>query len=100
MPRRNRRADAHPGRPLGSGVGGTSTETGPAGDPDRYHVRRITGSRATKDYRCPGCDHLVVSGTPHVVAWPDRPRGDEERRHWHTGCWAARGRRGVTRRWS
>lgn len=75
-------------------------ESGPSGDPDQYHVRRVQASRAAKDYRCPGCDHLVKSGTAHVVAWPDRPGGDDERRHWHSGCWNGRGSRGITRRWS
>jgi len=49
-----------------------------------------------------------VPGTPHVVAWPaDGARmaggvGVEERRHWHTACWANRLRRGpgVRRRGS
>jgi hypothetical protein len=32
-----------------------------------------------------------------VVAWPVDERGDErDRRHWHTGCWRARDRRGPT----
>jgi hypothetical protein len=44
------------------------------------------GDRA---YRCPGCDQEVV-GVPHVVAWRHDP---DDRRHWHTPCWAARDRR-------
>ena len=44
-------------------------------------------------YLCPGCAQDVVS-VPHVVAWPhDDPDG---RRHWHTPCWEARGRRAPT----
>lgn len=44
-------------------------------------------------YLCPGCAQEVV-GVAHVVAWPT---GDpDNRRHWHTPCWAARGRRGPT----
>ena len=40
-----------------------------------------------------GCDQELRASTPHVVAWPEgRP---DDRRHWHTACWAARGRRGV-----
>jgi len=47
-----------------------------------------------KTYRCPGCDQEIRPGTPHVVAWPGDERGDlTDRRHWHTGCWAARDRR-------
>jgi hypothetical protein len=55
-------------------------------------VRRITGAGSTKPYRCPGCDHLILPATPHVVVWPSVPSlaaadGLSERRHWHTGCW-------------
>ncbi|PVZ14698.1 hypothetical protein C8D89_101565 [Actinomycetospora cinnamomea] len=56
-----------------------------------WTVRSISGTAATKTYRCPGCDQEIVPGTPHVVAWP---AGDDEetveRRHWHTGCWRRR----------
>lgn len=58
-------------------------------------VRRVTGSAATKAYRCPGCDQEIRPATPHVVAFPaDGLGGLEDRRHWHTPCWQARGRRG------
>ena len=68
-----------------------------AGDEDDWVVRQVTGSAATRAYRCPGCDQEIRPATPHVVAWPSWP--DEEsalaqRRHWHTACWRARGRRG------
>lgn len=56
-------------------------------------VRPVTGAAATKDYRCPGCDHEIRPATPHLVAWP--AGGPAERRHWHKPCWRARGRRGV-----
>ena len=75
---------------------------------DGWVVRQVTGSAATRAYRCPGCDHEIRPATPHVVAWP-RLRGAEqydaegdpldddaglaERRHWHTACWRARDRR-------
>ncbi|WP_253919048.1 ATP/GTP-binding protein [Dietzia psychralcaliphila] len=100
MPRRHRRAGADRPAPRREGPGGGALESGPLGDPDDYHVRRVPGSRAGKDYRCPGCDQVVLAGTPHVVAWPDRPGGDDERRHWHSGCWSGRSSRGLTRRWS
>jgi hypothetical protein len=59
-----------------------------------YVVRPISGQATTKSYRCPGCDHEIVPGTPHVVVWPaERPGGAEDRRHWHTPCWRARERR-------
>ncbi|MEE2032871.1 ATP/GTP-binding protein [Rhodococcus sp. CC-R104] len=80
----------------------TRTESGPAGFGDeRFTVRTVPGSRATKPYRCPGCDHEIAPGTSHVVAWPtDAIGGAEDRRHWHNGCWKARGTRAPTRRWS
>jgi hypothetical protein len=61
-------------------------------------VRQLTGSSATKAYRCPGCDRLIPPATPHVVAWPVEGGtlsggGAGERRHWHSGCWRARERR-------
>jgi hypothetical protein len=59
-----------------------------------YRVRSVTGANATGTYRCPGCDQLLAAGTPHVVAWPVEDLAAEDRRHWHTGCWSARQRRG------
>jgi hypothetical protein len=67
-----------------------------------YEVRAIAGPRATKLYRCPGCDQQIALGTPHLVVWPadgGESAGDD-RRHWHTPCWARRATRGPTRRWS
>jgi hypothetical protein len=68
---------------------------------EEYVVRPVTGSAATKPYRCPGCDQVIRPATPHVVAWPVVPSllagsagsGVDERRHWHTTCWRARERR-------
>ena len=64
-------------------------------------VRTVSGNATTKTYRCPGCDHEIRPGTPHVVAWPAADYGSvEDRRHWHQGCWSSRTRRGpTTRRW-
>jgi hypothetical protein len=75
-----------------------------------WMVRSIFGGAAVKTYRCPGCMHEIRPGVAHVVAWPVDGRGDEaelpgrlrrtagqgaeDRRHWHTGCWRARDRRG------
>ena len=40
-----------------------------------WQVRQVSGSAATRDYRCPGCDQVIAAGTPHLVAWPAaRPR--------------------------
>ena len=67
----------------------------PAGErvEDGHVVRAVAGTASARPYRCPGCDHELRASTPHVVAWPEgRP---DDRRHWHTACWSARGRRGV-----
>jgi hypothetical protein len=56
-----------------------------------YYVRKITGSSSTKPYRCPGCDQLIPTATPHIVAWP--VEDIELRRHWHTACWAKKDHR-------
>ena len=60
--------------------------------PDGFFVvRMLTGSSSTKPYRCPGCDQMIPTATPHIVAWPV---GDEEnRRHWHKTCWNQRNNR-------
>lgn len=60
-----------------------------------YVVRRLSGS-AGKTYRCPGCDQEIGSAVPHIVAWPAHDVRAEDRRHWHTGCWAAREHRRPT----
>ena len=63
-----------------------------------YEVRTVTGTNATKAYRCPGCDQLIRGGN-HLVVWPVDDIDAEDRRHWHRACWQARGRRapGTTR---
>ena len=56
-----------------------------------YLVRPLTGQRAVKAYRCPGCDHEVAVGVPHQVVWPaDGAGGPGDRRHWHSPCWTRR----------
>ena len=75
-------------------------EVGPDGYD--YEVRPVAGSRATKAYRCPGCDQELKPGIAHVLVWP-ADAGEsavEDRRHWHTHCWANRATRGPTRKWS
>ena len=67
-------------------------------DGEEYEVRPVTGSAATKPYRCPGCDQRIPPATPHTVAWPVvgsmfSETGLDERRHWHNACWRARDRR-------
>ncbi|MGH2829783.1 MAG: hypothetical protein ACRDJM_04810, partial [Actinomycetota bacterium] len=53
--------------------------------PPGWIVKAIQPARATKEYRCPGCNHEIRPGTGHIVAW--KPDSEEERRHWHRGCW-------------
>ncbi|MGH3516041.1 MAG: hypothetical protein ACRDQ7_01185 [Haloechinothrix sp.] len=96
MPRRNRpsRPGREPARPLAVGWG--SRESAQDGE---WLVRSVPGAQTTKTYRCPGCDHEIRPGTPHIVAWPADESGSvTDRRHWHRACWDARGRRGPTRR--
>ncbi|WP_280417017.1 ATP/GTP-binding protein [Nocardia carnea] len=101
MPRRKPRSGRYGAQPqrLGAGLGDVyrRTEAGPDGD--EYVVRTVPGARAVKRYRCPGCDHEVMPGVAHVVAWP-AGGGEADRRHWHRGCWNGRRTRGITRRWS
>ena len=98
MPRQNRRRTDAPeraARPLT--VLGERREVWRG---EEYTVRAVTGQAdAGRQYRCPGCDQLVPSGAPHVVAWPAEDTDAGNRRHWHSACWAARERRapGVQR---
>ncbi|UNB54611.1 hypothetical protein [Mycolicibacterium sp. YH-1] len=87
-------------RTLPPSLAGRRVEQGPDGYD--YEVKPVASSRATKIYRCPGCDHEIRPGTAHVVAWP-ADAGEsavDDRRHWHTACWANRMTRNPTRRWS
>ncbi|MGL4743577.1 MAG: hypothetical protein ACRCXL_04205 [Dermatophilaceae bacterium] len=87
MPRSNRRRRDLESRPLG-GATEVSTQQWRG---RRFHVRRLTGVGATREYRCPGCHQEVLVGTPHVVVWPAEGIGGiAERRHWHARCWSAR----------
>lgn len=113
MPRRNRperrdrgdhrpRPDADPesdGGPdgvSGSWFGLEARETDRDGE---WIVRPVTGAAAGKVYRCPGCDHEIAVGTPHIVAWrADGLTSVEDRRHWHRTCWANRSHRHRGRR--
>ncbi|WP_072739171.1 ATP/GTP-binding protein [Rhodococcus triatomae] len=99
----NSRDEAAGGEVPGIRFGGAleRREPGPAGAGDEmYTVRSVPGARATKTYRCPGCDHDIRPGVAHLVAWPSEGAGADERRHWHTGCWSGRRTRGLTRKWS
>jgi hypothetical protein len=50
-----------------------------------WTVRPLSGAAAVKVYRCPGCDHEINPGTPHLVVW--QPERAADRRHWHRPCW-------------
>lgn len=95
-PRRNRpRLGGTPAQAEDEPTGGyESYETGPDG---AWVVRRLSGAGSTKPYRCPGCDHEIAPGVPHVVVWP-ADGGPDDRRHWHTPCWNARLRRHASGR--
>ncbi|MCG3751400.1 hypothetical protein [Amycolatopsis sp. Poz14] len=101
MPRRNRPGRGRPDpveRPDAGAVSGWArSESAPDGD---WLVRTVPGSQAAKTYRCPGCDHEIRPGVPHLVVWPaDETGGVADRRHWHRPCWEARARRRPNRRW-
>ncbi len=75
-------------------MGGKRYETG--ADGLEYQVVRIV--RGTKPYVCPGCNGIISVGEAHEVAWTEEhwfgaQAGQQDRRHWHTSCWQARGRR-------
>ncbi|MGC0422959.1 hypothetical protein ABIA38_008504 [Embleya sp. AB8] len=91
-PSRSRSADRD--EPRDPSLGFEERESGADGD---WLVRPISGQAATKTYRCPGCDHEIPPGVPHLVAWSADGRV-EERRHWHRPCWNSRGHRRITRR--
>jgi hypothetical protein len=58
---------------------------------EQWVVRPVRGQDARKTYRCPGCDHEIRIGQPHVVVWRDDWfAGPDDRRHWHTACWRQR----------
>ncbi|HRA75908.1 MAG TPA: hypothetical protein PLE12_06695 [Propionicimonas sp.] len=80
-----------PARPLAAG-GFASLQSRADGE---WMVQTMPADAATKTYSCPGCNQSVGPGTAHVVVWPrDASIGStsavDERRHWHTGCWARR----------
>jgi hypothetical protein len=93
MPRPNRRREESTALDLGRATAGVPTRQGYAGQD--WFVRRVGGSRGGVDgparaYRCPGCQQ-EVGGQPHVVVWPAEGLGGvEQRRHWHSTCWANR----------
>lgn len=75
-------------------MGYTTFEEG--ADGREYKVHEI--ARGAKEYVCPGCNGMIAIGEKHVVVWTEEHimgahAGARERRHWHSSCWRARGRR-------
>lgn len=98
---RRRSGQRRKARPRGGGQLSPARRIEAGADGLDYEVRPIVAARATKTYRCPGCDHEIRPGIAHVVVWPaDGTEGVDDRRHWHTPCWQNRATRGPTRRWS
>lgn len=54
-----------------------------------YEVRESV--QALKRYRCPYCEGWIEPGTPHLVVVP--VGRSEDRRHYHTACWAKQAQR-------
>ncbi|HEU5001893.1 MAG TPA: hypothetical protein VFW71_03820 [Actinomycetota bacterium] len=67
-------------------IAGPAGAIGEAGFEGRY-------VRGTKRYLCPYCQGWILPDAVHVVAFPAGL--PEERRHYHSGCWAKVGRRGL-----
>ena len=67
-------------------------------------LRPLTGAATDTTYRCPARGQEIRPATPHRGTWPayardsdldpwDTESATDWRRHWHTACWRARGRR-------
>lgn len=66
-----------------------------------WAARQVRGNDSGRSYLCPGCQQEVSAAAPHTVAWPVAAmHGVENRRHWHTPCWNARGRRRPGHAWA
>ena len=93
MPRANRRRRDDAPLNVDRALGGLTQRESYAGG--EWFVRRVTGAGATPRLPVPrGASTPSRSGTPHVVVWPaDGIGGLDDRRHWHSPCWSARGRR-------
>jgi hypothetical protein len=87
MPRRNRRAEQ-----AAESVWMPQTAAPIWALAPGYEIRRVS---ADKEYRCPGCDHLIRRGLWHLVVVPEGV--PDERRHWHERCWRIELRAGGRR---
>lgn len=105
MPRSNRprgrRGARRSGRPAGPRplqVSGTE-EVEFAGQ--LWTVRQVRGTDSGRRFRCPGCQQELTAALAHTVVWPtEGMQGLENRRHWHTACWNARGTRPPGGSWA
>jgi hypothetical protein len=80
-------------------LGRTAEEVEFAGQ--MWTVRQVRGNDSGRQYRCPGCQQEVSAAVPHTVVWPSEGmRGVDNRRHWHTPCWNARGNRRPGGSWA
>lgn len=97
MPRSNR--SRRSGRPVPRDAGPPAPSHRPTASQVRYAgqvwaVRQVRPNDSGRLYRCPGCQGHVGSDVAHTVVWPlDAMQTVENRRHWHSVCWAARDRR-------
>lgn len=97
MPRSNR--PRRSGRSSSGGGGVPPSLRRPAMTEVRYAgqvwvVREVRPNDTGRSYRCPGCQGEVGADVAHTVVWPaETMQTVENRRHWHSVCWAARERR-------
>ncbi len=82
MPRKNRRNPEYFAPPPAPTSPSRGADTPMWAQAPGYEVRGVAGQ---KEYRCPGCDHLVRAGITHLVVVPTDDV--DARRHWHTECW-------------
>ena len=54
---------------------------------DGWHLRFVQPYRATKVYRCPGCQQEIFPRTLRGGLAGGEP---SQRRHWHKACWERR----------
>ena len=80
MPRKNRRDPGYHEAPEAAAP--TRADAPSWSQVAGYDVRSVGGQ---KEYRCPGCDHVVRAGTWHLVVVPQDDV--DARRHWHAECW-------------
>ena len=58
----------------------------PPHTPSDCEVRHVQPYEAVKEYQCPFCNSTIARGLGHEVVVPREYV--EDRRHFHSGCWA------------